>query len=246
MNTALLERIYRTWAKNFGITRQRLQQPGTTFITVESHEASGWILTFPVDQHAVILTPPSVYPELKVILAAQPDGYALSIPDILVAWGVADTEHEHDSIYVLDKDLFQPFTTPAPFITRQLTDADRSAFEAFLARCPEDDREMGDVSIDHNTAFGVFDEHNDGKRIVAAASTYIWRGFTDVGVLTDPEYRQRGLAKAVVSAVCEHLKDREEILVYRHAEHNSTSKRVAQHLALQLHMLMGSVRRKPR
>jgi predicted GNAT family acetyltransferase len=73
----------------------------------------------------------------------------------------------------------------------------------------------------------------DGTRIVAGASTYMWDGLVDVGVLTDPDYRGQGLGKAAVSAACAHFVDNaaeSRIVCYRHGAKHAASRGIAQSL----------------
>ena len=83
--------------------------------------------------------------------------------------------------------------------TRQLTFSDAEAFAEFAVAAPTEDMDEASVELDHWLVFGTF---ADG-RLVAAASMYPWRGthFADLGIITLPEYRGRGLAKRTVRAI---------------------------------------------
>lgn len=83
--------------------------------------------------------------------------------------------------------------------TRRLSGADAEVFAALAAAAPEDDLDEAFVEIDHWLVFGTF---IDG-RLAAAASMYPWSGtrLADLGVLTLPEFRGRGLARATVLAM---------------------------------------------
>lgn len=88
---------------------------------------------------------------------------------------------------------------PVPAETRQLTAADAEAFGQFTAGAPAEDMDDAFVELDHWLVMGTF---ADG-RLVSAASMYPWRGtsFADLGVITLPAYRGRGLAKRTVRAI---------------------------------------------
>jgi GNAT superfamily N-acetyltransferase len=83
--------------------------------------------------------------------------------------------------------------------TRQLTMADQEAFARFVAATPEDDVAEAFVELDHWLVFGTF---ADGC-LVAAASMYPWSGtgLADLGVITLPAHRGRGLGRATVRAI---------------------------------------------
>ena len=82
---------------------------------------------------------------------------------------------------------------------RRLTIEDRAAFEAFQAEASEQDRDDAGVEIDHWAVFGCF----DGGRLVSVASAYPWESgrVADLGVLTLPDLRGRGYARAVVLTI---------------------------------------------
>jgi len=83
--------------------------------------------------------------------------------------------------------------------TRPLTDRDAEAFALFTAEAPEDDLDEAFVELDHWLVFGTF---VDGE-LAAAASMYPWDGtmLADLGVITLPRFRGRGLGAATVRAM---------------------------------------------
>jgi len=64
---------------------------------------------------------------------------------------------------------------------------------------------------------------------------YEWHGFSDIGVITDPDYRRQGLGKAAVSGLCEALLQagHERLILYRHEMENRGSQGVAESLNFQ-------------
>ena len=89
--------------------------------------------------------------------------------------------------------------SPHSVTTRQLTADDQAAFAQFEADAPADDLDEAYVELDHWLVYGTFVE----GRLAAASSMYPW-GVThlaDVGVITLPEFRGRGLGTATVRAI---------------------------------------------
>ncbi|GLI26170.1 putative acetyltransferase [Agromyces rhizosphaerae] len=113
---------------------------------------------------------------------------------------------------------------PAPG-TRALTAADVSEFARFSADAPEDDLDEAYVELDHWVALGTF---VDG-RLVAAASMYPWRDSTvaDIGVITLPEHRGRGLGRRLVQAIAAEALARGHEPQYRHQAGNAASAALA-------------------
>jgi RimJ/RimL family protein N-acetyltransferase len=85
---------------------------------------------------------------------------------------------------------------------RHLTLGDAAAFTEFETIAPAQDRDDAYVELDHWAVFGAFVR----DRLVSVASAYPWGGaqIADIGVLTLPEFRGRGHARAVVRALCRH------------------------------------------
>ncbi len=85
---------------------------------------------------------------------------------------------------------------------RQLSDTDAALFAQFQSSASQQDLDDAYVELDHWAVFGAFAQ----DRLVTAASMYPWGNarIADLGVLTLPEYRRRGHARAVVRALCKH------------------------------------------
>jgi len=132
--------------------------------------------------------------------------------------------------YLFPSDL--PIYSPQhPFRVRQLTTADVDAMSSLhKANTPEDVDEAF-VEVDHEVVFGCL----LGKQLVAAASGYERAGFLDIGVLTHPDFRKKGLGKAVVGSLCKWAIDHGLIAQYRHDALNASSEGVAKSLNFQVY-----------
>lgn len=86
-----------------------------------------------------------------------------------------------------------------PSGVRRLTADDAGLFAAFVAEAPEDDLDDAFVELDHWLVAGAV---RDG-RLVSVASMYPWRGtrLADLGVITLPAFRGRGIGRATVRAI---------------------------------------------
>lgn len=89
---------------------------------------------------------------------------------------------------------------------RELNEADRAAFDIFYHEASEQDREDAFVELDHWAVVGCF----DGDRLVSAASMCLWDNspVADLGVLTLPDARGRGFARAAVQSISVLAKQR--------------------------------------
>jgi GNAT superfamily N-acetyltransferase len=221
MKPELLTQVNQVWAERFHLPPERIAQPGTSLYINPKWSANGSVALWPVGEHVVVELAPDREADLQTIIAQFPANHCLTVGDLKGIWG--EIRNERMPLYALDADLFRPFAVPTLYTLRQLNPDDQPAFDAFQAQCSDDEREEGEVAIEHDIAFGVF----DGERIVAASSVYVWRGFIDIGILTDPAYRGKGLGKAAVSVCCEYYLPGDLIVGYRHDIKNLGSKGIA-------------------
>jgi predicted GNAT family acetyltransferase len=109
---------------------------------------------------------------------------------------------------------------------RKLSGEDASAMAALHEACSAEEVEEGYVEVTHQIAFGCF----QSEQLVAASSGYERTGFLDIGVLTHPGFRKKGLGKSVVGALCAWGIEKHIIPQYRHDALNLNSQHVAESL----------------
>jgi RimJ/RimL family protein N-acetyltransferase len=222
MTTQILVHVQQSLAKHFHIPVEQITQPGTTLYLNKARNKM--IVLWQVGEQVVVDFNPEQLAQIEALWQKLPPGHRMTVQDIEQSYSIS--EHFTNKMYVLDPQTFHPFTPTAPYTVRQLTSNDQTAFEAFVEQCSEEDVEEGDVSIEHLSAFGVF----DGDRLGAVASIYEWLGLLDIGILTDPAYRGRGMGKAAVSACALHHLTGSQAVVYRHDILNLGSQGIAQGL----------------
>jgi RimJ/RimL family protein N-acetyltransferase len=235
--------VTRILAVYYGISADRIAQPGTTLRPVGPDEWDDWLELNPIGAGVGIKVLDEMLDSVIAVRAAHPPDHTLTGADFVAAWGADTTRIGHMLVYMLDRAVFRRFVPDRRYTVRALTQADAAAFAAFQARCSEHDLNESDISVDQETPYGVL----DGSRIVAGASTFMWDGLVDVGVLTDPDYRGQGLGKAVVSAVCAHIvanADEPHIMCYRHAPNNLASQGIARSLGFSFYADFECVYRK--
>jgi RimJ/RimL family protein N-acetyltransferase len=228
--TSLHQRVLATWQRAFPELTDPLDEPGTSILSDPQTPPTAWVSLWPVGQRVVTRVAPDVAERLRARLTGLPPGHRMTADDVATCWPDLPAERAPQRLHALDPATFRP-ASPAPGQqVRELTEVDRDDFEEFLGRCSPDDREEGDVDIggEHELTVGL----RAGDRIVAVASMFGWRGFSDLGVLTVPPLRRQGTGRAVVSALCERLLDGPRVVVYRYSLDNLGSAGVARSLAL--------------
>ncbi len=110
---------------------------------------------------------------------------------------------------------------------RKLTEKDRYHFEEFQKASPEKDKKRGMVSLADPVVYGCF---VDGK-IVSVASLWNWGNrISDIGILTHPEYRGKGYAKAVCQKL---IHENNRLYIWRCETNNEVSCKLAKQLGFQ-------------
>ncbi|HXD29346.1 MAG TPA: GNAT family N-acetyltransferase [Arthrobacter sp.] len=114
---------------------------------------------------------------------------------------------------------------PTPTHVRQLTSADAAAFSRFEATASPADRDEAYVELGHWAVYGAF----AGNDLASVASAYPWHGsrLADIGVLTVPAFRGRGLARDTVRAISRHAAACGYVPQYRCQPGNTGSRAVA-------------------
>jgi RimJ/RimL family protein N-acetyltransferase len=221
--------VTRILAAYHGLPADQIAQPGTILHPVGPDEWEDWLELALIGAGVGIKVQDALLDSVNAVRTSHPADHALTGADFVAAWGAEVTRIGHMLVYMLDRATFRRVVPDRRYTVRALTPADAAAFAAFQARCSEHDLNESDISVDHEAAYGVLDE----DRIVAGASTYMWDGLVDVGVLTDPAYRGQGLGKAAVSAASAHYVDNPaepRIVCYRHAASNLASQGIARSL----------------
>ena len=234
------QRAIELWCQHFNLDAALAAQPGTTLIPDADTKPGDWHSFWPVGERIVIPVAPGLMNDFEIVLTEKAADYPLQAEDMVRYWGQDKTTVETETFNVMEAEKFQPIAPASPFSVRQMhQQADKAVFEAFIQACPEPDVDVADVDITHKAAFGTF----DGERLVALASMYLWNGFADIGILTDPAYRGRGTGKAAASALVEYLIPQDFVIFWRNETSNIGSGKIAQALGFTPLSTLYSLRR---
>lgn len=198
-------------------------QPGQVSVVVDDRlpEARGVSLLHLVSGGAMLVLT-STRRDALGIDTPRIDGSALR--ERLATTGI--TLNDPDLLFFLPRDTIASLSgTPLPTGTRVLTADDAAAFEQFTRRAPEADLDEAFVELDHWLVVGTW----DGDELVSVASAYPWRQgpLADIGVITLPQARGRGLGRRTVRAISAAVIDRGLEPQYRCQLDNAASVAVA-------------------
>ena len=107
--------------------------------------------------------------------------------------------------------------------------ADRAVVDALLAVCSEEEVDDAEIYEDQpdEVVYGAFHD----ERLVAYAGFRRWgERIADIGILTHPEYRQRGIGKAAVSRLTEWCLANDVVPMYRVDPEHFRSRKIAEAL----------------
>lgn len=157
---------------------------------------------------------------------ATADATAEAVVAALTAAG--ERFHDPDHVFYLTAEAREALLAERdPEQVRALTAADAAAFAAFQAANSPEDRDEAFVELDHEIVLGVVEP--DGS-IVCVSSAYGWDGtaLSDIGILTAPEARGRGLARQLVRAMSRAIIAAGQEPQYRCGVENTGSRAVAE------------------
>lgn len=231
--------ILAVWAAYFRCDLADFDRPGTQLVEWAEQRDSDWVYIWQIGERTFVRLGPQLTDLVQHVVARLPPHTALRAADLISHLeDDASLEYTVDLCY-LQPDDFKLATSPDGFSRRQLSAADADAWAEMQAACTDDDLEEADVGLDHEAAFGCF----QGRHLVALASMYTLRdGFADIGILTHPEFRGKGLGKAAVSAVCEWLLLNGRMPLYRYEVRNLGSAAIATGLGFKKYYVQESVK----
>jgi GNAT superfamily N-acetyltransferase len=198
-NKEFEQAILQNWARHYHCPVETLLHAGVTQLPAERYAGDRVIVLSHIAQHTFVEFDPAYSAVLERVVAKLPPGARLSASDLLARFGASAFEGQDVSLihYLYPPDL-PDYAPPAPFELRRLTQADAAAMQTLHEANTPEDVDDGYVEVSHEVVFGCF----EGDRLAAAASGYRRASFVDIGVLTHPGLRRRGLGKAVVGVLC--------------------------------------------
>lgn len=222
------------WCKRFGLEPGDWTRSWTRVLGDEVFADTPELYLYRLGEMALLRLDPA-----KVDLVARPaedDRVALDL-DALIARGGA--EHPIASAgagltLYLDPGDFRSAEAPEGIEARRLDGkADWPLIQSLLDDCSEE--EVEDAEIFEDDPDAVVIGAMAGERLVGYAGFRYWEEeFADVGILTNPEFRRRGLGRFLVSELSAWCLDNGVVPMYRVDPENHGSRRIAEGLGYAL------------
>ncbi len=204
-------RIIGDWAHYFNSNPEELSKPGSHYIkrdslsdgrVIISHVGSRTFVQYGPDSEDKILSFGKLCPNDQVVTA-----------DHLVSYFGNENIHINclDKLMYLYPANLKIFTPDTGVVVRKLQEEDQKYINELNNSCTKEEVDNTFLALDEVGAWGCFIDN----RLVSAVSYADWGLYGDFGVLTHPEYRGQGLAKAVLSAGCKEAIFIGKIPIYR-------------------------------
>lgn len=207
-------RILQYWAAELGANEAAFTQYGVTVLATQ--DRPDVLVVYACDDARIVLVPR----RFAARLAAAP---GVATPDALGHWLGMTLEPRWS-------DMIAYATTPVPETdvpgpTRPLTHRDTAAFDRLREACTSHERALAQITLDDPLVVGCF----DGATLVGVASTLdINADIADIGVLTHPEWRGRGIAVGLTVMLRNTVVKRGRVAQYTTMVSNHGSVRTAQ------------------
>ena len=209
--------VYGYWANRFGCAQEDFFRPGILIIKEDNLAKTDKMHVYHIDKMIVVRTDPALADQ-----AGWPGGYRRgavwpSGRDFEQLFGEQAQVTLVSTLLdcFLDPNDFKQFTGDHPFSARRVDpQADEACLLELYEACSEADLDDAEIYVDDPdpVIFGLF----DGPKMIAYASHRYWDDvLADIGVLIHPDYRRRGLGKAVVSVLCEWCFENDVVPMYR-------------------------------
>ncbi|MBN1968448.1 MAG: GNAT family N-acetyltransferase [Candidatus Delongbacteria bacterium] len=199
------------WAETFKVTPEDFKTCGTIFEERDNLKDSRNLIIWHCGEKVIFRFDPDLKDQMDRIRNHFPVNFTITDEYALDFFEADELGCESfDHIMILYPDNFKPYLADN-FLVRKLDKSDLHYLESLKESCSEQDLDDAYIEIDHEIITGVFD--ND--KLVSVSSVLDWGAFYDVGVLTNPDYRGKGLGKASVTLLVEEIFRTDKIPLFR-------------------------------
>lgn len=231
LNPVIAHQVKNFWAKELGLAAEDFARPGTTVLTQNTNFHPDEVSHYAIEQRTILRVNPALETKTGELLSRHGDTVSVTVEHIRGFFGPDKTVVAGGKNYhFLDSNNFTPVITPAGYTIRQLPPVHDEPMLAFFRAC--DPAEVAEVELFMDSPspviFGCFTE--TGR--LAGYADFVYQGevIADIGVLTHPEHRGRGLAKAMASAISAWCLEQGLVAMYRYRIENTLSGKVARAL----------------
>ena len=230
-----LDDIHDWWADQFGCTAEDLCRPATTCVPDPALRANV-LRIFRRGDSTLLRMHPSREDEVRASLGRTAPLRPLTTDELRERLNLP-----HDAVTLLQRVSyldpwdFEPVAVPEAEL---LSADDAAALRQLGDSCTRLEVHLADVRLHHPVVYGC-----RAAGMLAAAASFLFEDdlIADVGVLTHPQFRNRGYGRAAVSALCRWGLEHERVIQYCALPSNRASLRVADMLGFSEYALEESL-----
>jgi len=231
----LSEVAYGYWAERFGVAPESFHCAGTVIARDKVLGEAGLVYVYGIGQRSVVRIGAELADGIGLLRLDGDASATLSADELkaMIEPFYPVVTGRSLMICYLDGEQFRPFHGPGNLSARRVHPQwDNELLLDLYDACTEADLDEAEVYVDEpdSVIFGLFDE---GLLAAYAGHRYWGETIADIGVLIRPEYRSRGLGKAVVTLLCEWCLDNDVLPMYRAPADHLHSRGIARALGFQ-------------
>ncbi|UYP47083.1 hypothetical protein NEF87_003368 [Candidatus Lokiarchaeum ossiferum] len=220
-------KLAKSWAKFFSIPLENFLDPEISIIEEPDLKKTNAFNFWTFDKKRIIQVAPSFYKKILKMNDNNPLEQSISMEDFISKME-SEGFQKDDLIYIYHlkpgelkrKPLFDEYTF------RFLKLKDQFILKRLQFACSKFEVKNSWVKITHPEVLGCF----HGKKLVAVSSMVNFGDAKDIGVLTHPKFRRKGLGRLLISELCKKALRKNELLLYRCHDGNLGSISVARSL----------------
>lgn len=224
-----IPQINHYWANRLNCLPNVFEQSGTLVLPCKQPPDYPHIIITRTSKQAIVNVPPEM---VKLVTDKLDIAQIVTAEEMMVV--LADEEIEfgwRDFIWYFPPQVNLP---PPDSRVQLLSSSDQPNLDELLSACSEEDRELGNVTLDQEFPLGLFENNN-----LLAVAAFIFDGdaIADVGVITHPHHRGTGLGKSIVLELVRYGIEHGRIIQYTAQEQNVGSKRLAESIGFWLYAI---------
>jgi GNAT superfamily N-acetyltransferase len=223
--------VYGYWAQRFGCAPEGFRHSGTLVVT-DDEGLAGTVYIYHIDRMRVVRIAPSLAKQVGLPEGRFRDPGSLTVDALRSLVGArfqVEVGRTLLDCYLDGKD-FHFFAVPGDFPARRLhPENDNAHLLDLYDSCTEEDLDAAMIHVDEPDPV-IYGLLHKGQLVAHASHRYWDEIIADSGVLVHPDYRSRGLGKAVVSVLCEWCIQNGVVPMYRVFGDHTHSRRIGEAL----------------
>jgi GNAT superfamily N-acetyltransferase len=195
------KKIVKKIAFAFGCEESEFYRVGNLVISQPNLKNSNRMNIYSFENKSFLLIDPNHFKTMKQIIVQNFRQKTVTESDITSFFGFqVEVLSADEQFYYLDPAFFSPEMNIQGYAIKNLTLHDKESYYLLQESCLAHEWEEAYIQLEHGIIFGIWKEDN----LIGVANSIDWDGIvSDIGMIIHPGYRNIGLGKLLLSALCE-------------------------------------------